>query len=253
MKKVKELIDKHCRENKIDLQLGLTEWLDFLVDFFDYSHILKEDFTIEKHIEDMKEKSEPLCRAMIEWLQQVTDTMDKGGWIDFFGTLYEKEYQTSGKRDKHAQFFTPPSLCDLMSELMEINTDDNKKKYVNDCACGSGRTLLSHFAKSEDKKMYYIGEDNDLTSVKMCALNMMIHGMRGQVVFHDTLAEPNNYDFGFEVNEVRYPIPVPYYSLRVIKKPKKENSKEDVKENNKEMNKEKSSPKQKFQGDLFDF
>ncbi len=82
---------------------------------------------------------------------------------------------------------------------------------------------------------------------------MMIHGMRGQVVFHDTLAEPNNYDFGFEVNEVRYPSPVPYYSLRVIKKPKKENSKEEVKEDNKEMNKEKSSPKQKFQGDLFDF
>ena len=46
MKKVKELIDKHCRENKIDLQLGLTEWLDFLIDFFDYSHILKKDFTI---------------------------------------------------------------------------------------------------------------------------------------------------------------------------------------------------------------
>ena len=156
----------------------------------------------------------------LDWLEKVTTAMGKGKWLDYFGELYESEYQSKGKASSTGQFFTPDALCDLMSAIT-IDKDSESGK-ISDCACGSGRTLLAHFAKVNDKKGYYIAEDIDVVSVKMCALNMMIHGMRGRVIQHDTLRDPNTFDFGFEVNEVRYPFPTPYYSLRRISKPKQE-------------------------------
>ena len=50
----------------------------------------------------------------------------------------------------------------------------------------------------------------------MCALNLMVHGARARVICHDTLANPVYYNWGYEINEVRYPFPVPFYSLRLI-------------------------------------
>ena len=51
---------------------------------------------------------------------------------------------------------------------------------------------------------------------KAIGFNMMMYGMRGRVVRHDTLTQPVSFDFGFEINEVRYPLPTPFYSLRRI-------------------------------------
>lgn len=219
MKHTKELIDKHCRDKQIDLHQGLNELLDYLIEFFDYSAYLSAH-GLPHHYNQMREKSEPLFMVCLDWLDKVTTAMGKGKWLDYFGELYESEYQSKGKASSTGQFFTPDALCDLMSAIT-IDKDSESGK-ISDCACGSGRTLLAHFAKVNDKKGYYIAEDIDVVSVKMCALNMMIHGMRGRVIQHDTLRDPNTFDFGFEVNEVRYPFPTPYYSLRRISKPKQE-------------------------------
>jgi type I restriction-modification system DNA methylase subunit len=88
---------------------------------------------------------------------------------------------------------------------------------INDCACGSGRTLLAGAsAAGFPRSNYYIGEDLDIVSVKMCALNLMIHGCQGRVVQHDTLTNPICFDYGFRINDIRYPIATPYYSLTRI-------------------------------------
>ena len=57
--------------------------------------------------------------------------------------------------------------------------------------------------------------------------------MRGRAVCHDTLLHPLIFDFGYEVNEVRYPYPSPLFSLREIKF-----TKEDMDHNNKLVKKE---------------
>ena len=217
MKEVQRLIEAHCRANNKDIHQGLNELLDYLLEFFDYSIYFGDDY--EKHLLAMKAKSENLFAITMDWLQRVTKQMNKGSWIDYFGELYETMYQSKSKSSTLGQFFTPPSLCDLMSKV--VYTGNKGKQTINDCACGSGRTLLSHFASADDKTGYYIGEDVDMASVKMCALNMMIHGMRGRVICHDTLKNPIKFDVGYEINEVRYPIPTPYYSLRRISNPKK--------------------------------
>ena len=147
--------------------------------------------------------------------------MDKGSFFDFFGDIYERMYQSNGKASQFGQFFTPPQIAELMARICQ---DENRKDYT--CAdpsgCGSGRMLLAHYAANKFSNCYYRADDLDIVSVKMCALNMMAHGMRGQVVQHDTLVNPILFDFGYEVNEIRYPIPTPYLSLRKIKYSKEE-------------------------------
>lgn len=227
MKKVVKLIEEHCRKNNVDAIRGLDVTTDYLIDCFDIRHYYKqggwEEFVLRK-----KEESEELFQVLIIWLKKVAEAIDNGGWLDFFGGVYEEMYQSKSKASAMGQFFTPPSVSDLLAWSVAGANDDR----VNDCACGSGRLLLAQWAKSENKKAYYQGEDLDFQSVKMCALNLMAHGCRGRVVQHDTLLNPILFDYGFELNEIRYPIPTPYYSLRKI-----HHTKEDVRANNERLKK----------------
>ena len=220
MKRAQELIAQHCRNNNIDISRGLNELLDYLIEFFDIEAFNNGEDGVERHYNQMLEKSRPLFMVCVDWLARVSEEMDKGGWIDYFGELYESMYQSKGKASNLGQFFTPPSLCNVMSKVV-CTDDETECKRISDSACGSGRTLLAHFANAQRKDGYYVGEDIDISSVKMCALNMMVHGMHGRVVLHDTLCNPDTYDIGYEVKEVRYPFPTPFYSLRKISKHKK--------------------------------
>ncbi len=217
MKQVISLIEKHCYRTQTDHHRGLESVLDYMIEFFDIKPVVEGRFL--EHAQAMKNKSEELFEITVIFMMKVTEAMEKGKWLDFFGELYETMYQSKGKASSLGQFFTPPSVCDLMSNIV----GEEKKSVVGDCACGSGRTLLSHMAKNNfSRHAYYVGEDIDTTSVKMCALNLMIHGAQGQVVRHNTLINPTTYDYGFEINEVRYPIPTPWYSLRKIKRTEEE-------------------------------
>lgn len=227
MKQVVKLIEEHCRKHNVDAIRGLDVTTDYLIDCFDIRHYYKRGGW-EEHILQKKKESEELFQVLQIWLMKVTEAIEKGGWLDFFGSVYEEMYQSKSKASAMGQFFTPPAVSDLLTSCVD-GTNDAK---VNDCACGSGRLLLAQWAKSENKKGYYQGEDLDFQSVKMCALNLMVHGCRGRVIRHDTLMNPVLFDYGFELNEIRYPIPTPYYSLRKI-----HYTKEDVKANNEKLKK----------------
>lgn len=217
MKETINLIDKVVREKHIDAHQGLNAVLDFLIDMFDIKHYLSKNGWFNAVSKAAKEEPH-LYRIMMIWLDKVSTAMEKGSWIDFFGDVYEEMYQSRGKASTLGQFFTPPNICDLMAHIsFHVNG------RVNDCACGSGRTLLSAASASGfSRNNLYIGEDVDLVSVKMCALNLMIHGCKGKVIHHDTLLNPIYYDYGFRINDIRYPIPTPYYSLTRISLVKKE-------------------------------
>lgn len=207
MKEIAKILSKHGRDRGIAHHEELNNWLDFILDMFDF-----HKFGIE-HFRNKANEDRDLYVATIRWLNVVADRMEKGGWVDVFGELYEEMYQTKSKSSKLGQFFTPPSVCDVMAKIV----DEDKDKYVvNDPSCGSGRTLLAHFMCNKNINRYYIGEDIDVVSVKMCALNMMAHGMVGRVVQHDTLRSPIEFNFGYEINEIRYPFMNIFYSVRKI-------------------------------------
>lgn len=215
MKEAIKLLEMHVNERQIDRHRGLEVLCDFLIDFFDVRHYCSaEGWTA--HASRMHDEEPYLFRIALIWVEKVAEAMERGEWLDFFGGVYEEMYQTRGKASTLGQFYTPTHLCDLLTRCAGADSDAR----INDSACGSGRTLLAHFADVKfSRKGYYVGEDIDTISVKMCALNMMIHGMQGRVVRHDTLKSPVHFDYGYEVNEIRYPVPTPYYSLRRISCP----------------------------------
>ena len=219
MKQIIRQIEFSVQKHGHDRQQGLAIWLDYLIDLFDVKYIMNGTF--EKYLVEKSEKDENLYNATIMWLEIVAKKIDEGGWIDVFGEIYEEMYQSKGKSSMLGQFFTPKGLCDLMANMN--GPIDGK---IGDPACGSGRTLLAAYVNN--KKAYYIGEDIDGISCKMCALNLMIHGAKGRVICHDTLNSPVYFNWGYEINEVRYPIPTPFYSLRRISnvKPDREEEKE---------------------------
>ena len=225
MKEVVKLIEKVVTEKKIDRHQGLNAVLDFLIDIFDVRHYHTEDGWMERVTR--AEREEPhLFRIMLIWMDKVATAMEQGSWLDFFGGVYEEMYQSKGKASTLGQFFTPPNLCDLLAKV-SVPCDGK----ISDCACGSGRTLLAGAsAAGFPRSNFYIGEDLDIVSVKMCALNLMIHGCQGRVVQHDTLTNPICFDYGFRINDIRYPIPTPYYSLTRISYTKKDMERKKAKE-----------------------
>lgn len=106
----------------------------------------------------------------------------QGDWVDPLGDYYEA-LAGNYKKQGFGQFFTPKSLCDIMATITIKEHDYGGK--VNDCAVGSGRTLLA--ANKICKGKNYIAQDIDHICVKMCAINMAFHGLKGKVLHMDSL------------------------------------------------------------------
>lgn len=122
-----------------------------------------------------------------------------GGWYDALGTLYEV-IASRNKCSWLGQFFTPPSLCNLMAEFQAKDVADDAKT-ANDPACGSGRTLLALNAIRPG--LYYVAQDLDPICTKMAAINMALHGVKGQAINGNSL-EPDHFNFGYEINPRLY-------------------------------------------------
>ena len=213
VKDIVKAITRHAYKQDIDRHNTINAWLDYMIEYFDAGQYLTrggyENMQKQKYRE-----SEELYMATYMWMNITADNMDNGQASDVIGAVYEELFQSRGKASSLGQFFTPVPLCDVIT----ICSGEGQMR-VNDSACGSGRTLVSHYMETTKKgglsKAYYIGEDTDMTSVKMCALNMMIHGMRGRAIRHDSLTD-RGFGYGLEVNEVRYPFPSMFYSVRKI-------------------------------------
>ena len=168
------------------------------------------------------------------WCEMVADEMDNGSFFDLFGHLYEQMFLLKSKASSNGQFFTPDDLCRLMADITDSDVEEKESDRglvrVNDCACGSARTLIAHFMKKTHDnhtlagRYYYEAADIDLPTCKMAACNMMIHGMQGKVVCQDQLSLPTPTAI-FYINEVRYPFPSGMYSIRVVYPKKEEQAK----------------------------
>lgn len=112
-------------------------------------------------------------------------------WYDILGETYEAIIAGKGRRSNSGQFFTPMSLCDLMTEITEFN-NTKKIPVVNDPTCGSGRTLLSF--NSKHMGCYYVAEDVDKTCCMMTVVNFLTHGIRGEVIHHDSLMQEESWN-----------------------------------------------------------
>ena len=127
--------------------------------------------------------------------ERIAEDLD---WYDALGSLYE-EIASRSKASFLGQFFTPPEVCNLMAEIQYAPEEKKTGLTVNDPACGSGRTLLA-FNKVAPGN-YLVAQDMDPICTKMTAINLAIHGCRGQALNGDSL-RPDNFVFGYEINSM---------------------------------------------------
>lgn len=151
--------------------------------------------------------------------------IDARGWSDPLGDAF-MALQSRMDASFRGQFFTPEDLCTMMAmtslngEMPEGNlTKFGRRPIGSDPAAGSARNILAMHARAMydlkwPRKIYFVAEDVDPTCAKMSAINMAVHGCFGEVVCHDTLAEPKSMKFGYIINETMNPFPCPIPSIR---------------------------------------
>lgn len=118
------------------------------------------------------------------------DVTPEGGWADHLGDYYQEHILGPSKAQALGQFFTPHHICDLMARVsISDEPTDNETKWVSDPCCGSGRNLLSASRIHPHYNQYwnFVGVDVDYMSVRMCCVNMFLHGLRGYVVWGNSL------------------------------------------------------------------
>lgn len=134
------------------------------------------------------------------------DHPDDWNWYDGIGEYYEV-ITSSYKSSRLGQFFTPKPICDMMalithSDLKIENFEDKTITKLSDPCCGSGRMVLAYNKVSPNN--YHYATDIDTICTKMTAVNMAIHGIRGQVVCADALQYGQSWRFGYEINRDLY-------------------------------------------------
>jgi type I restriction enzyme M protein len=136
-------------------------------------------------------KDPEIRKRFFELFQEIVLLMNKkvrddGEWYDPFGNLYQTQIVSHGRRANAGQFFTPENIVDFM---VSINSDGRdltgKGLNIGDPACGSGRFLIAAHAKFPGN--YYCGEDIDRTCALMTVCNFILHGVNGEVIWHDSL------------------------------------------------------------------
>ena len=159
-----------------------------------------------------------LLDLLQEFLEGLRKSLLHSEWFDGLGTYYEEAVSSYRRRANSGQFFTPPTIVDLMTLITVPSLDKRVGEgiAVLDSSCGSGRTLLSFHVKAPGNYLY--GEDIDRTCAMMATCNLLFHGGVGQIVWHDSL-NPDSYFGGWSINQNLYRTGIPG-----VEKLKKEDS-----------------------------
>ncbi|KUJ73043.1 class I SAM-dependent DNA methyltransferase [Thiomicrospira sp. WB1] len=138
-------------------------------------------------------------------LERLIKMIDKESWStlpsDVKGDIYEGLLERNAQDVKGGagQYFTPRALIDAMVEVMQPKPTDT----VADPACGTGGFLLSAYehmapnAQSKKEKKHLKNDalrGNDIVDsvVRLCAMNLYLHGIGGDtcpIVTQDALAK----------------------------------------------------------------
>lgn len=193
----------------------MEDLLDYIIGFFDPTGTPNKEWKYDK------KDNEKFHDMMMTYLNLAAARIEYDGWFDAWGDLFMSLITKGGNK---GQFFTPPSLCNVMSEISlqeepqaTQHTTFGKRVVISDCACGSSRNLLAAMSVFQQKgwrKPYLVAEDLDLLCCKMSAVNMAVHGCFGEVICHDSLCEPDKVRYGFIINETLYPFPTVIPSIR---------------------------------------
>lgn len=138
--------------------------------------------------EDQPKFGKAFAELLLAYEERITT---EGGWCDLLGNFFEEHNGKFG-RDARGQFFTPESVCQFMAEIVatDAKADGNDTRTVMEPSCGSGRNLLAldRLHPRNRFRHFYTACDLDHRCVKMCVVNMFMHGMSGVVIHMNSLS-----------------------------------------------------------------
>ncbi|NTV51297.1 MAG: SAM-dependent DNA methyltransferase, partial [Desulfobulbaceae bacterium] len=128
----------------------------------------------------------------------LVDLLDKENWsimsADVKGEAYEGLLEKNAQDTKSGagQYFTPRPLIQAIVDVMA----PKPKETICDPACGTGGFLLSAFSYVSDPKHYKLDRDQKRfletetlrgwelvhATARLCAMNMMLHGIGGEAL-----------------------------------------------------------------------
>lgn len=141
----------------------------------------------------IREYYPPLCRALFAAYDQGVTA--EGAWCDPLGAYFQ---EIASNRDKSwkGQFFTPPSLCNMMAQLTLQGNPPQREQRVLDPACGSGRMQIAFDRNNPPhSNHFYVGVDIDARCIRIAAINFYFHGMRGAVICGNSLSLETRFGF----------------------------------------------------------
>lgn len=155
-----------------------NDWLDLMLFALqgDDEHYLE---IVRRYKNDQpkdKREIDYFCKAFACLQQEMEKTND-----DILGQVYMDWNQSTKLR---GQFFTPKHVASMMANIL------NPQGRILDPCCGSGVLLIEAVKTMDNEKLnnaVFVGQDIDLTCVKMCALNLLFFNVNGYVVWGDSL------------------------------------------------------------------
>lgn len=205
-KKLLDGIQAMCRNHSLDHVSTISDMLDYIISYLNpcQSPI---------HWEHGEEENRDFYNLMLEYFSGMSEVLDTMEWYDAWGDLFMESVR--GIASYRGQFFTPPSVSDLVARLGNGASGEQRTRFgsrivISDPTCGSSRMLLagrSQILKETGREPFLVGEDIDSLCVRMSAVNIAVHGGFGEVVCHDSLCEPGDIKFGYIINEGLYPFP----------------------------------------------
>lgn len=182
-----------------DRSILWDNWLDYCINL----NLLSN----QKYDIDFKGNEEAYAEMLSCWLLELSKELEEKPYYDMLGLFYEELVTSHAKSKNIGQFFTPTDVTQLMVQLA-LDGDVEPNQICNDCACGSGRMLLSAHTQSNGN-FICIGQDLDEVSCKMAVLNFWSHGVRGSILHQNTLTR--EYYQGWRINKYLYHgLPIPH-------------------------------------------
>lgn len=189
-----EALSKFASERGYDISQVFDHFLTYII----WAHTLPEYGAPIKGWPYKPEDGKEFYNIYCVLIQELQGHLKHNEWYDIFGHIYEDLIAGKNRRSSNGQFFTPACLCDLMTQLSIPQGDKVSGKRISDPTCGSGRNLLAFNAQHPG--CYHVGEDLDKTCCMMTVANFILHGIDGEVIWHNTLT-PDDYKGGWRVNE----------------------------------------------------
>jgi type I restriction-modification system DNA methylase subunit len=177
MKEILQQLENILRQGYSPFTI-FNDWLDLMLFALqrDDEHYLE---IVRRYKNDQTEGEREIdyfCKAFALLQIEMQKTND-----DILGQVYMEWNQSTKLR---GQFFTPKHIASMMAKML------NPKGRILDPCCGSGVLLIEAIKTMDNEALdnsVLVGQDIDLTCVKMCALNLMFFNVNGYVIWGDSL------------------------------------------------------------------